>query len=237
MNDVGGKAVARKRVAELRREIAEHDRAYYVLQQPTVSDATYDALMRELRDLEARYPDLVTPDSPAQRVSGTPGQGFRPHTHRVPMLSLDNAFSLEALREFDARIKRRLRLAAKTRVGYVVELKIDGVAVSLTYRGRRLAVGATRGDGVTGEDVTANLRTLRDVPEMLAKGAPRGEVEIRGEVFLSHTEFARINQSFQGHQFLDSGCRLLPQRATLQRITRATKNLAEKSLMFCNLRV
>jgi DNA ligase (NAD+) len=186
-------AQARRRAAALRREIEQHNRAYYVLQQPTVSDATYDALMRELEAIEARWPALVTPESPTQRVGTAPAAGFATHRHRVPMLSLDNAFSIEELRAFDARVKRRLKLPAGNALDYVVELKIDGVAISLTYRDARLAVGATRGDGTTGEDVTANLRTVRAMPEQLVHGAPRGEVEIRGEVFLSHREFARIN--------------------------------------------
>ncbi|HEU4752970.1 MAG TPA: NAD-dependent DNA ligase LigA, partial [Armatimonadota bacterium] len=185
---------ARKRAEALRREIEQHNYAYYVLEQPTVSDATYDARMRELQEIESAYPELVAPDSPTQRVGAAPSESFPPHTHRVPMLSLGNAFSLEELREFDARVKRGLGLPSDAEVEYVAELKIDGLAVSLTYRERRLVVGATRGDGYTGEDVTPNLRTVRGVPLHLRDDSPLGEVEVRGEVFLSHDEFRRINR-------------------------------------------
>lgn len=181
------------RAETLRREIEKHNYAYYVLDQPTVSDATYDALMRELLEIETTYPELITPDSPTQRVGAAPSDAFRSHRHRVPMLSLGNAFSFDELREFDARVKRLLGLEADTPVEYVAELKIDGLAVSLTYRGRRFAVGATRGDGTAGEDVSPNLRTVRGLPLWLQDAAPEGEVEIRGEVFLSHDEFRRIN--------------------------------------------
>jgi DNA ligase (NAD+) len=185
---------AQKRAEALRREIEQHNYAYYVLDQPGVSDATYDALMRELIEIETAYPELVTPDSPTQRVGAAPSEAFAAHTHRVPMLSLGNAFFLEALREFDARVKRVLGLAPGEAIGYVAELKIDGLAVNLTYRGRRFAVGATRGDGFRGEDVSPNLRTLRALPLWLQDAAPEGEAEVRGEVFLSHGEFRRINE-------------------------------------------
>jgi DNA ligase (NAD+) len=185
---------ARERAEKLRREIEKHNYAYYVLDQPEVSDATYDGLMRALMEIETAYPELITPDSPTQRVGAAPSEAFASHTHRVPMLSLGNAFSLEELREFDARIKRVLGLPADEPVEYAVELKIDGLAVSITYRGRRFAVGATRGDGYTGEDVSPNLRTVRGLPLWLQDAAPEGEVEVRGEVFLSHAEFQRINR-------------------------------------------
>jgi DNA ligase (NAD+) len=185
---------AQQRAEELRKEIDAHNYAYYVLDQPTVSDATYDAQMRELTAIETQYPELATPESPTQRVGAAPSDAFRPHTHRIPMLSLGNAFSEEELREFDARVKRHLGLPADSSVEYAAELKIDGLAVSLTYRGRKLAVGATRGDGTTGEDVTPNMKTVRGLPLTLQDGAPTGEAEVRGEVFLSHDEFKRINQ-------------------------------------------
>ena len=184
---------ASRRADELRREIEKHNYAYYVLDQPTVSDATYDAQMRELLAIEATYPELVTADSPTQRVGAAPSDAFRSHRHRVLMLSLGNAFSFDELREFDARVKRTLGLEAEAAVEYVAELKIDGLAVSLTYRGRRFAVGATRGDGNAGEDVSPNLRTVRGLPLWLQDAAPQGEVEVRGEVFLTHEEFQRIN--------------------------------------------
>jgi len=181
------------RAAALRTEIEAHNHAYYVLDQPTVSDATYDALLRELQALEEAYPDLLTPDSPTQRVGTKPSEAFAAHAHRVPMLSLGNAFSYAELHEWDARVKRNLGLDAGEAIAYSAELKIDGLAVSLTYRDGALAVGATRGDGSTGEDVTANLRTVRGIPLRLRPGAPGAEMEVRGEVFLSHAEFQRIN--------------------------------------------
>ena len=170
-----------------------HNYAYYVLDQPTVSDATYDAEMRELTAIETEFPELITPDSPTQRVGAAPSEAFTPHTHRVPMLSLGNAFSYEELHEFDRRVKRSLHLPAEETIEYMTELKIDGLAVSITYRNRRFAVGATRGDGYAGEDVSPNMRTIKGLPLWLQDGAPDGEVEIRGEVFLSHAEFRRIN--------------------------------------------
>ncbi len=177
----------------LRRELADHNYRYYVLDQPSVSDATYDAEMRALTAIETAYPELITPDSPTQRVGAAPSQEFRSHRHRVPMLSLGNAFSIDELHEFDARVKRQLGMPADAPIEYNAELKIDGLAVSLTYRSRLLVVGATRGDGFSGEDVTPNLRTLPGLPLRLQDNAPEGEVEIRGEVFLSHQEFKRIN--------------------------------------------
>lgn len=184
---------AAARAEWLRAELERHNHAYYILDQPTVSDATYDALMRELSALEGGYPELITPDSPTQRVGAAPSEAFAGHTHRVPMLSLGNAFSLDELHEFDARVKRGLGLEADVAVEYAAELKIDGLAFSLTYRNQRLEVGATRGDGYAGENVTPNLRTVRSLPTRLQPAAPEGEVEVRGEVFLSHAEFQRIN--------------------------------------------
>lgn len=184
---------AQQRADQLRQELERHNYAYYVLDQPTVSDATYDGLLRELIEIETTYPELVTPDSPTQRVGAAPSDAFVSHSHRVPMLSLGNAFSLDELREWDARVKRNLGLPADHPVEYAAELKIDGLAVNLTYAGRRFSVGATRGDGTTGENVTPNLRTLRALPMWLQDTAPDGELEVRGEVFLSHAEFRRIN--------------------------------------------
>lgn len=184
---------ADKRVAALRREIEEHNHAYYVSEQPTISDAAYDALLRELLQLEERHPELVTPDSPSQRVGAAPSDSFPPHAHLSPMLSLGNAFDLAELRAFDARVRRQLELGDAA-VEYVAELKIDGLAISLTYRDGRLEVGATRGDGTTGENVTPNILTLRGLPTRLRGSAPAGLLEVRGEVLLSRTEFARINR-------------------------------------------
>lgn len=184
---------AEQRAEVLRREIEAHNYAYYVLEQPTVSDATYDALLRELTEIETTYPELVTPDSPTQRVGAAPSEAFNSYTHRVPMLSLGNAFSYDELREFDKRVKRHLHLPADEGIAYTAELKIDGLAVNLVYRRRQFTVGATRGDGYAGEDVTVNLKTIRSLPGRLQDGGPDGEVEVRGEVFLSHEEFRRIN--------------------------------------------
>jgi DNA ligase (NAD+) len=160
-----GKAAARKRVAELRQALGEANRSYYVLDQPTLADAAYDRLLRELAQLEAEHPDLGDEDSPTRRV-GAPVEGpFGTHRHGEPMLSLDNAFSAEEMAEFDGRVRKGLDLAATDPpVEYTVEPKYDGVSASLVYELGRLVAGATRGDGATGEDVTAQIRTIRAVP-------------------------------------------------------------------------
>ncbi len=165
---------------------------YHVLDQPEIADAEYDRLMRELSELEEAHPELVTADSPTQRVGAAPLSAFRPYTHRQPMLSLGNAFNDDELREFDARVKRHLGLEADASVEYVTELKIDGLAISLTYENGVYKTGATRGDGVVGEDITANLRTVSSVPLRLHGDVPE-YLEVRGEVYLGHAEFARIN--------------------------------------------
>ena len=186
----------RVRAEKLREEINHHNYLYYVLDQPEISDAEYDRLMRELQEIEERYPSLVTPDSPTRRVGAPPQEAFGTHAHRMPMLSLANAFGEEELRTFDARIRRMLGMA-DGEVEYVAELKIDGLAVSLTYVDGIFTVGATRGDGYRGEDITENLRTIRSIPLKIdashsSRGVPRF-AEIRGEVFLLHEEFRRIN--------------------------------------------
>ena len=183
-------AEAARRAAELRRAIAHHDHRYYVLDDPEIPDAEYDRLMQALRALEAEHPGLVSADSPTQRVSGTPVPAFEPVRHGVPMLSLDNAFSEEDLRNFDRRVRERLGLDST--VEYAAEPKLDGLAVSLTYEGGVLLRAATRGDGATGEDVTANVRTIRAVPLRLASAPPR-RVEVRGEVFMPFKGFERLN--------------------------------------------
>jgi DNA ligase (NAD+) len=183
-------AAAAARAAELRAQIAQHDYRYYVLDDPLVPDAEYDRLMQELRALEAAHPELVTPDSPTQRVSGTPGGSFGEVVHRVPMLSLDNAFSEEDVQAFDRRIHERL--AATGDLDYVAEPKLDGLAVTVIYRDGLLAQAATRGDGVTGEDVTANVRTIRAMPQRLrSPAAPL--LEVRGEIFMPLAGFERMN--------------------------------------------
>lgn len=176
-------------VERLRKEIAYHDYRYYILNEPVISDAEYDELMRRLKELESKYPELITPDSPTQRVGGAPAPEFKKVRHEEPMLSLDNAFSKEELLAFDQRIKR---WSGESEIEYVVEHKIDGVSVSLIYEDGIFVVGATRGDGVTGEDVTANLRTIKTLPLRLIKDLP-GRLEVRGEVFMTKEEFERIN--------------------------------------------
>lgn len=185
----------RERVQQLQSELREHAYRYYVLDEPTISDAEYDRLFRELQELEARRPDLRTPDSPTQRVGATPLDAFRPAPHRFPMLSLQNAFSLDELRDFDERVKRNLGLEPEAVVEYIVEYKIDGLGISLTYTDGVLERGATRGDGQTGEDVTQNLKTIRAIPLRLAEVEGRPSAcEIRGEAFITKDEFVRISQ-------------------------------------------
>ncbi len=178
------------RVTELRRLLAEHDRRYYELDQPSVSDAEYDTLMQELRALETQHPELITPDSPTQRVSGIVATGFTPVKHRVPMLSLDNAFSDEDVRAFDRRAHERL--ATDGDIVYCAEPKLDGLAVSLLYEAGVLTRAATRGDGTTGEDISANIRTIRSVPLRLSGHVP-DVMEVRGEVYMPLAGFARLN--------------------------------------------
>ena len=191
---------ARARIEELRAAIRQHNYRYYVLDDPTVSDAEYDRLFRELTELERQHPEWVTPDSPTQRVGAAVQTTFAPVRHRVPMLSLDNAFGPDELREWDLRIKRHLALPADHPIEYVAELKLDGLSISITYDDGVLVCAATRGDGATGEDVTPNIRTVRAVPLTLhrpaddAAAAPLPSlIEVRGEVLLTHPEFARIN--------------------------------------------
>jgi DNA ligase (NAD+) len=184
---------AERRVAELRIQIARNDYRYYVLDDPELPDAEYDKLMIELRALEAQYPDLITPDSPTQRVSGEPVAAFGVVTHKVPMLSLDNAFTDEDVLAFDRRIRERLGSEAEANPQYVAEPKLDGLAVTVIYRDGKLERAATRGDGVKGEDVTANVRTIHKVPHRL-KGHPPQVVEVRGEVFMPIKGFERMNR-------------------------------------------
>jgi len=189
------RADALQRISELREQIRHHDYLYYGQARPEVSDAEYDALMRELREMEAAFPDLVTPDSPTQRVAGQPVDAFRPVEHRTAMLSLDNATSPEDLREFEARLGRAL---PGGRFEYVCEPKIDGLGIALLYERGRFVRGATRGDGRVGEDITANLRTIRSLPVIL-RGALASvpELEVRGEVFMPRADFEQLNRSLQ----------------------------------------
>ena len=184
----------RARVEELRRQLNRHNYLYYVLDAPEISDADYDRLFRELQDLEQQHPELVTPDSPTQRVGAAPLEAFETVRHRLPMLSLGNAFDEAELRAFDDRVKRYLGLPSDEVVDYLAELKVDGLAVSLTYENGVFTRGATRGDGATGEDVTQNLRTVRAIPLRMLADDPPPLIEIRGEVYLDRREFARINR-------------------------------------------
>jgi DNA ligase (NAD+) len=179
------------RAAALRDLIRHHEERYYVLDAPEISDQEFDALMRELQTLEREHPELVTPDSPTQRVGGRPVEGFATVEHLRPMLSLDNAYNEEELRDFGERVRKGLEAAGP--VTYVAELKIDGLSIALTYENGRLVRGATRGDGIRGEDVTANVRTIRSIPLTL-KDAPSSRLEIRGEVYLPRTSFERMNR-------------------------------------------
>src|SRR3954467_1002353 len=171
-----------RRAAELRSLLHQASYEYYVLDRPALSDAEYDRLFRELQTIEKEHPELRTPDSPTQRVGAEPASALAKHTHLVPMISLGNAFTEAELAEWEERIARLVGEDAR-RAGYVAELKIDGAAVSLTYENGVLVMGATRGNGTVGEDVTTNLRTLRDIPlKLRGAGIPR-LMEIRGEVY------------------------------------------------------
>jgi DNA ligase (NAD+) len=191
-------AAAKLRVEELRELLNYHAYRYYVLDDPEISDAEYDELMRELRELEEKFPELVTPDSPTQRVGVTPADLFAPVEHRSVMLSLDNVFSEDELKAWAARVER----AVGPEVRYFCELKIDGVAVALTYEDGLLVKGATRGDGRVGEDITANVRTVRSVPQRLRVKDPPPVLEVRGEIYLPVKAFEKLNQ-----QLLEAGQR------------------------------
>jgi DNA ligase (NAD+) len=184
-------ASIRKRLEDLRTQLREHDYRYYVLAQPAISDHEYDRLMRELVDLEAAYPDAVTPDSPSQRVGGQPTKEFQTVSHAVPMLSLSNTYNEEEVRDFDRRVRSGL---GEESFRYVCELKFDGVAVSLLYRDGILFRGATRGDGTQGDDITQNIRTIRSIPLRVMGTKKRMlEFEVRGEVYMKREDFRRMN--------------------------------------------
>jgi DNA ligase (NAD+) len=186
------RAAAEKRARQLREEIRRHEHLYYVLSQPEISDREYDALERELRDLEARFPDLVTPDSPTQRVGETPSEEFATFVHRVRMLSLDNTYSEDELREFEERV---FRIVGEQEIVYTAELKVDGLSMALHYEKGRLVRAVTRGDGVRGDEVTANARAIRAIPLVLRDGSGLPEnLEARGEVYLPRSRFEAINR-------------------------------------------
>src|SRR5207244_1386787 len=182
------------RVEELRELIRRHEHAYYVLDEPAVSDAQYDALFLELRRIEEERPDLLTTDSPTQRVGGEASDQFAKVRHRSPMLSLQNAFDESEIRAFD----KRVRAAVGDEVVYCAELKIDGLAISCTYTKGRLTRAATRGDGTVGEDVTANIKTIRSIPLTVTPAKGRPEVfEVRGEVYFPIAAFEKLNREME----------------------------------------
>ena len=216
-------APAAKRAAALRESIAAHNYSYYVLDAPTVSDAEFDALFRELQALETEYPALVTPDSPTRRVGGAASQTFEPVQHRVPMLSLNNAFADTEVEAFDRRVRESVDVAV---VDYSAEPKFDGLAVSLVYERGVLVVGATRGDGATGENVTANLRTIGAIPLRIVAPRLPPLVEVRGEVLMRKKDFEALNaaQAARGERLFVNprnaaagGLRQLDPRATAAR--------------------
>jgi len=180
---------AAKRIQQLREEIRKHDRLYYEEAAPIISDREYDRLYKELVDLETQFPDLITPDSPTQRVGGKPLKAFEQVSHVIPMLSLDNTYSEEEVKNFHARIRR---LLPNEEIPVVIEPKVDGVAVSLIYENGRLRQAATRGDGNVGDNITQNIRTIRSVPERLRDAAPK-LLEVRGEVYMDRKGFEKLN--------------------------------------------
>lgn len=190
----GPPANVSSRTEELRRQLEHHNRRYYLLDSPEISDAEYDKLFRELQSLEERFPELVTPESPTQRVSGGSLDKFGAITHSLPLLSLENAVNEEEIREFDLRVKKILGLPADDRISYLCEPKMDGLAVELVYSNGLLAIASTRGDGITGEDVTENVRTIRSLPLRLSGEKIPGLLEVRGEIYLSLSAFQQINR-------------------------------------------
>jgi DNA ligase (NAD+) len=182
----------KKRIEALRSELREHDHRYYVLAQPTISDPEYDALMRELMELERLHPDLLTPDSPSHRVGGMPTKEFPTVSHSVPMLSLANTYNEEEVQDFDRRVKT---LLGNERFRYVCELKFDGVAISLRYERGLFTQGATRGDGIQGDEVTQNLKTIRSIPLRLVNPPKEySTIEVRGEIYMKREDFRRMNE-------------------------------------------
>src|SRR5438270_3063093 len=186
-----GEADAANRLMRLAKEIARHDELYHDQDAPQISDADYDALVRENRELEARFPKLVRADSPSKRLGAAPTTGLAKVTHARPMLSLDNAFSDQEVADFVARVRRFLALPPEAFVAMTAEPKIDGLSCSLRYERGELVLAATRGDGNVGEDVTANVRTISDIPQHIQR-APN-VLEVRGEVYMSKTDFEALN--------------------------------------------
>ena len=183
---------SKESIAKLREEIQRHEELYYVRDDPEISDREYDALIEKLRALEEKHPEFLTPDSPTQRVGGRPSEGFPEFFHRRPMLSLDNSYNIEELRAFDERCRK---LAGGSAPDYVAELKIDGLSLSIHYQDGLFVRGVTRGDGSRGEDVSANVRTIRSVPLRLRNGSKKtaSAIEVRGEAYLARKVFEKIN--------------------------------------------
>jgi DNA ligase (NAD+) len=189
-------AAAAKQIASLREQIRRHDRRYYVEASPEISDREYDTLVKQLEQLEAKHPDLVTPDSPTQRIGDEPVPELQPVTHSVPMLSIDNTYSVEDLAAWGHRVEKLLHAegGAKEPIRWVLELKIDGVAVSLTYEEGLLSLAATRGNGVVGDDITHNVRTIPGIPLRLALDDPPASVEVRGEIYMTNSDLVALNE-------------------------------------------
>src|SRR5438477_8439427 len=187
----------KKEVEDLREKLRHHEYRYHVLDDPEISDAAYDALLQKLREIEAAHPELVTSDSPTARVGAPPREGFQTVRHTRPMLSLDNAFSFDALRDFDRRVRESI---GRDTIEYIAEHKFDGLSIALWYEDGVLVRGLTRGDGTTGEDVTPNVRTIRSIPlhidkELLKKAKVPAVFEVRGEVMMTRKAFEALNRS------------------------------------------
>ena len=185
-----------KKIEALREKIRHHEYLYYVLDNPEISDAEFDRLMQQLKSLEAEHPSLVTPDSPTQRVGGKPREGFVKVRHSSPMLSLDNTYNEEELRDWERRVHE---LTGRSDVDYICELKLDGMSLALVYEDGRLVRGVTRGDGSVGEDVTLNIRTVRSIPlsiakEKLKKAGIPADFEVRGEMLMPTAAFKKVNE-------------------------------------------
>src|SRR5579864_629757 len=190
-------ASVKKEVEELREKLRHHEYRYHVLDDPEISDAAYDRLMEKLKELEAAYPEIVTVDSPTSRVGAPPREGFQTVRHTRPMLSLDNAFSFDALRDFDRRVREGI---GRESIEYIAEHKFDGLSIALWYEDGALVRGITRGDGTTGEDVTPNVRTIRSIPlrihkDLLKKTKLPASFEVRGEVMMTRKAFDALNQN------------------------------------------
>lgn len=185
-------AEIKREIEELRGYIRAHNHRYHVLDEPSITDAEYDSIYDRLKNLEAAHPELITEDSPTQRVGAAPTEGFASISHRAPMLSLEKCTTEQELYDFDTRIKKELGLEGE--IVYSCEPKIDGVAVSLEYKQGRLTQAATRGDGETGEDITGNVRTIRSVPLSLLTTPPPDIIEVRGEVYMSNQAFKTFNE-------------------------------------------